>query len=237
MAEEENRVILHGFWGSPFVKRVEMALKLKGIPYEYVEEDLRNKSPALLTHNPVTKKVPVLIHNGKPVSESLVIIEYIDEAWKTTGPRLLPDDPYKRARVRFWADFLHRQVMEAMLVILKTDGEAQEKAVKELEEKLVVLEGGLKEEGVFGDNGGISAGMLEIVMCWCFGAYDLGEEVLGVKIVDWEKKAPLVYSWLQGIREIPVVQEIAPPKEKMVATLRFIRQSALKASNPTVPSS
>lgn len=100
---EENKVILHGTWGSLFVKRVELALKIKGIAYEYVEEDLSNKSPHLLKYNPVLKKVPVLVHNGKPVSESLVILEYIDETWKT-GPRILPEDPYERAIVRFWAN-------------------------------------------------------------------------------------------------------------------------------------
>ncbi|KAL6318703.1 hypothetical protein AAG906_001176 [Vitis piasezkii] len=106
---EENQVKLHGIWASPYVKRVEMALKLEGIPYEYVEEDLRNKSQLLLQYNPVHKKVPVLIHNGKPIAESLIILEYIDETWKN-GPPLLPQDPYKRAKVRFWASFVQQEV-------------------------------------------------------------------------------------------------------------------------------
>lgn len=107
---EENRVVLHGAWASPYVKGVELALRVKGIPFEYVEEDLKNKSPLLLSYNPVYKKVPVLVHNGKPISESLLIIHYIDETWNKTGPSLLPNDPYKRAQIRFWATFLHQQV-------------------------------------------------------------------------------------------------------------------------------
>ncbi|KAF6176433.1 hypothetical protein GIB67_010070 [Kingdonia uniflora] len=31
--------------------------------------------------NPVHKKVPVLIHNGKPISESLIVVQYVDEVW------------------------------------------------------------------------------------------------------------------------------------------------------------
>lgn len=109
---EENRVIVHGMWGSPFVKRVELALKIKGIGFQYVEEDLQNKTLELLKFNPIYKKVPVLIHNGKPICESFVILGYIDQVWKNNGPPLLLQDPYKRAQIRFWADFIHNQMLQ-----------------------------------------------------------------------------------------------------------------------------
>ncbi|KAE8791656.1 putative glutathione S-transferase GSTU6 [Hordeum vulgare] len=105
-----DEVKLLGVWDSPFVNRVQIVLNLKGISYEYVEEDLHNKGELLLASNPVHKKVPVLIHNGKPIPESQVIVQYIDEAWRGTGPSLLPADPLERATARFWAAYVDDKV-------------------------------------------------------------------------------------------------------------------------------
>ncbi|XP_062116509.1 glutathione S-transferase U9-like isoform X2 [Humulus lupulus] len=178
---EEHKVKLHGAWTSPYTKRVELALKLKGILFEYVVEDLVNQSPLLLKYNPVHKKVPVLVHNGKSISESSVILEYIDETWPN-ALRFLPKDPYKRAKVRFWAGFFQQHLYETMFLILKTDGETQEKAIKELSEKFGMLEEGMKDlfpDGTpFDDR---SMGLLDILLCSTFGAYKAQEEVLGLK--------------------------------------------------------
>lgn len=115
MADE---LVLLSFWASPFGIRVEIALAEKGIEYKYIEEELLgSKSPLLLRENPVHNKIPVLIHNGNPVCESLLIVEYIDEVWNDKSP-LLPSDPYQRANARFWADFIDKKVRYPSILFL-----------------------------------------------------------------------------------------------------------------------
>ncbi|KAM0870222.1 hypothetical protein ACQ4PT_040156 [Festuca glaucescens] len=92
----EGDVKVLGTVVSPFALRVRMALYLKGMSYEYLEQDLFDKGELLVASNPVHKKVPVLIHGGKPVCESLAIVQYVDEFWSGAAS-ILPADPYDRA--------------------------------------------------------------------------------------------------------------------------------------------
>ncbi|VAI68811.1 unnamed protein product [Triticum turgidum subsp. durum] len=97
MAGGEELKLL-GWWApgvSPYVLRAQMALAVKGLSYEYLPEDRWCKSDLLIASNPVYKKVPVLIHNGKPICESLLIVEYLDDALGLpgNGKPILPADP------------------------------------------------------------------------------------------------------------------------------------------------
>ncbi|XP_056173417.1 probable glutathione S-transferase isoform X2 [Syzygium oleosum] len=142
MAEE---VILLDFWPSLFGMRARIALREKGVEFEWREEDLSNKSFQLLKMNPLHNQIPVLIHNGKPVCESLIMVQYINETWGQS--RLLPSDPYERACARFWADYVDKKSV-GRRVWLST-GEAQEAAKKDIE-CLKVFEGELGDKACFG---------------------------------------------------------------------------------------
>ena len=101
-----------GGWACYYAIRVYVALRLKGVEYEFLQEVVGNKSELLLRSNPVYKKIPVLLHRGKPVAESMIILQYIDEVWAADGaPAILPADPYARAVERFWAQYVDDKVL------------------------------------------------------------------------------------------------------------------------------
>jgi maleylacetoacetate isomerase len=80
--------------------RVRIALNLKGLPYEYAAVDLvhgEQFKDAFRDLNPA-ELVPVLDHDGALLTQSLAIIEYLEE--KYPQPPLLPHDPLERAYVR-----------------------------------------------------------------------------------------------------------------------------------------
>ncbi|XP_073107708.1 glutathione S-transferase U22-like [Elaeis guineensis] len=129
-AAEKEGVVLLDLWVSPFGQRCRIALAEKGVEYEYKEENLSDKSPLLLKMNLIHKKIPVLIHHGKPICESLVTVQYIDEVWSNNP--LLPSDPYERAKARFWADFVDKKVYECGTRLWKLKGEAHEEARKDM---------------------------------------------------------------------------------------------------------
>ncbi|BFG28855.1 putative glutathione S-transferase [Prunus yedoensis var. nudiflora] len=185
MADE---VLLLDFWSSPYGMRLRVALAEKGIQYEYREEDLSNKSALLLQSNPVHKKIPVLIHNGKPVSESLVALQYIDEVWKDKTP-LLPSDPYLRAQARFWADFVDKKVSELGRVVRTTKGEEQEAAKKEFLESIGLLEGELGDKPYFG---GETLGFVDVALIPFYSWFYVYEKCGNFSI---EAEQPKFYAW------------------------------------------
>ncbi|XP_039034057.1 probable glutathione S-transferase [Hibiscus syriacus] len=206
MAEE---VKLFKTWSSRFGLRVVWALKLKGIEYEAIDEDLSNKSALLLQYNPVYKKVPVLVHNGKPVSESLVILEYIDETWNQNP--ILPEDPFERAKERFWAKFNDEKLLPTIWAIFTKEGKDREEAMAASVENLKFVEEELKGKKYFG---GEKIGLADLVFGWLANLICVFEEVSGLKIVD--ERYPLLLAWMQEFYELPVIKDTWPPHDKMI---------------------
>lgn len=212
MSSEQPAVRLIG-WLSPYVHRAEVALRLKGVPYEFIEDDMGNKSDLLLAHNPVHKKVPVVLHGDhRPaVCESLVIVEYVDEAF--AGLPILPSDPYERASARFWARFVDDKLWKALWVALWTDSGKARAAAKE---SLTLLEAQLPEGKRF--FGGDAIGFLDIAASGLALWLGVFEEMAGVRLLA-EETHPALCRWAREYAAEESVKQCTPDRGCMLAFL------------------
>eukprot|EP01018_Ginkgo_biloba_P003280 Gb_18134 [translate_table: standard] len=221
-----------------YALRVHIALELKGVDYEYVEEDLSNKSPLLLNSNPVHKKVPVLLHNGKSIAESLIILQYIDQTWGGSV-ELLPKDPYDRAMVRFWAAFIDGKALsftftflsESVGAIRKSKAEDREAAKEEVAANFVLLEEAMAT--IFSGKpffGGETIGFLDIA---------LGAATVRLKVVEYTEnikfinpdKTPLLHAWMERFNNVDCVRKLSPDFDKMMAYFQQRIRSQMNAQS------
>ncbi|MDI7861183.1 maleylacetoacetate isomerase [Rhizobiaceae bacterium n13] len=94
-----GEIVLYDYWRSSASYRLRIALGMLGEPYRKVPVNLLamdHKRPEHLARNP-QGLVPVLEIDGQRLTQSLAIIEYLDE---TRGVGFLPEDAVGRQRVR-----------------------------------------------------------------------------------------------------------------------------------------
>ncbi|XP_022640405.1 probable glutathione S-transferase isoform X2 [Vigna radiata var. radiata] len=194
---------LLGVWPSSFVYRIIWALELKGIKYEHVQGEFHNPdfSDLLLKYNPVYKKVPVLVVDGKPIAESTVILEYIEERWPQ--PPMLPQDPYERAVARFWST--------SFMSFFVAVGEDFQKATKEVREVLKVLEETIGDKKYFG---GEEIGILDITLGWIPLFFGVIEDIVGVKVLVVDD-FPRLFTWIRNFSEHPSIRTNFPSHHEL----------------------
>ena len=94
--------------------KVLQALHEKGVDFVSHYIDLRSfkqHDPAYLAVNPAGQ-VPALVHDGRVLTESTVINEYVDAVFE--GPALRPADEYLRGRMRIWTKFVDETFRPAL---------------------------------------------------------------------------------------------------------------------------
>ncbi|KAI1812783.1 glutathione S-transferase [Poronia punctata] len=141
----EHPLKLYGGWFCPFVQRSWIVLHEKNIPHQYVEVNPYQKAPEFLALNP-RGLVPTLAvppdmdpseiqsesntkksRDQKPLYESTIICEYLDEAYgdeAANGQPLLPRGPgprdtYERARCRLWIDHISNKIIPGFYRLLQ----------------------------------------------------------------------------------------------------------------------
>jgi len=100
------KLVLHSAKRASAPYRVRIGLNLKGVPFELRPVDLIANAHQSADYRSLNAQalVPTLEVDGRPLTQSLAILEWLDEAFPE--PRLLPTDPFDRATVRAMAEII-----------------------------------------------------------------------------------------------------------------------------------
>jgi len=123
------------------------------VEFETYEVDLENKSEEFLKASS-TGKVPVVVVDGDSIYESNVVNQYLDEV--ADGPRLMPEDPKRRAYARIWMAFADTNYFPAVFVasVGRERGFSEERiseALEKLKTALQKLEERLRDRDYLAD--------------------------------------------------------------------------------------
>jgi glutathione S-transferase len=121
-------ITLYSTQACPYALRTRLALYEKGLPFEHVEIDLKNKPPSFLAVSRYGK-VPALIDGDVEIYESAIINEYLDERYPE--PPLMPRSPGERAYARIWIDFANTRMMPASAKVAFAKNDAEKQAARE----------------------------------------------------------------------------------------------------------
>jgi len=209
---------LWSFQFSPFAGKVRAALSEKGVDYEILEINPRERPTRLRELNHFNR-VPVLEVDGAVLTESAIICDWIEETYP--DPALWPEDPAARAEARATAYWVDEQVTKVFFagMIKKSRGLAEgdpADIVEQLQAKIVrrwpMIEAMLAKHG-----GPWIAGNE-------FTYADLGAMPDAVRIPQWvpelapdPAETPLVAAWFEALRSRPSAAAIEAKGAEVVA--------------------
>jgi ganglioside-induced differentiation-associated protein 1 len=110
-----SELVLYDFGNSVCCQKVRITLRAKGLEWKAIRVDLFTAAqydPNYLKLNP-KGVVPTLVHDGKPVIESTLICEYIDQTFPQP-PKLIPADPALQARMRLWSKMVDEGLFDGV---------------------------------------------------------------------------------------------------------------------------
>jgi RNA polymerase-associated protein len=175
----------------PYAARARIVLAEKGVEVEVVEIDLANRPEWLYGKNE-TGRVPVLEEDGRPLPESAVIMEFVEERYPE--PPLLPPDPVDRALVRLLI-FRDKELTDPYYAFRRGEDGADERFLS----KLAQLNVALSERPYLG---GAEYGLADIAYVpWILRARDM----LGVELGPF----PALGDWLARLEQRPAIAEEA----------------------------
>lgn len=202
---------LYGFAVSNYYNMVKLALLEKGLPFEEVPF-YAGQTPEALAISP-RGKVPVLGVEQGFINETAVILPYLDDT--QPGPKLLPADPFQRARVLALAKEIELYIeLPARASFAEAFfGMPVPEAIKEkTRAELLLGFASLKRHGTFGPY--VAGSEFSVADIYFLYSVDLacavGQKLFGIDLLEGMPEARAL---LERLQQWPNVQRIAADKD------------------------
>lgn len=184
----------------PYVQRAMIVLNEKNVPFDIEYIDLSEPPPWFYDISPL-EKVPVLLVDEKPLFESMVICEYLDEI---TEGSLYPDDAFKRATNRSWIEF-GNDILSTTFEFYTTEDEKRFKHLTNtLVDRFEVLEEEISDDSYFN---GKNFSMVDAVYAPIFRYHN---RIIQYKDYGFFDDAPKIKAWGDKLLERSSVIKSVP---------------------------
>lgn len=214
-AETPGGVTVYSSPGCGWAVRNYAALAEKGAPFEVVDVKRADEAgvAAWQASSPYGK-TPSLVHGGVAVWESLVINDYIDEAFPE--PPLAPRTPAGRALARLWIGHCDGVLFPLVYRLAQADDAGRAGAAAALADGLTTLERPVFEHRRLSPFwGGERLGLVDI-------AYEVLFDTLD-RVEDWGRTPVAVPAWFRDWRE---AVRAAPSIRQAHAVVARLKQAA-----------
>ena len=198
---------LIGSDASPFARKVRIVLAEKKMEYEFEAEDPWSEKSGIWQSNPLGQVPVLLLEDGKPIFDSRVIVEFLDNA--SPRGKLIPTDNRERIEVRRW-EALADGVLDAGVLIRRERARPKaEQSAAWIERQLNKMDAGLKMMAQdLGDNP------------WCTGiSYTLADIAVGACLawlafrfpeISWRESQPNLARLMAKLEERPSFADTSP---------------------------
>ncbi|XP_036919882.1 glutathione S-transferase omega-1 [Sturnira hondurensis] len=204
----------------PFAQRTRLVLEAKGIKYEVININLKNKPEWFFKKNP-SGLVPVLENSqGQLIYESPITCEYLDEMYP--GKKLLPEDPYEKARQKMVFE-LFSKVPSLIGSFIRSENKKDCSGLKdELRKEFSKLEEVLtnKKTTFFG---GSSLSMVDYLMWPWF------ERLEALELTECVDHTPKLKLWMAAMKKDPSVSALLTDVKTFQGFLNVYLQNSLEA--------
>jgi glutathione S-transferase len=217
---ETSRLTLVSHHLCPYVQRAVIAITEKGVPFERVYVDLARKPDWFLAVSPLGK-TPVLLVGDRPIFESAVILEYLEE---TQATPLHPADPLQRAEHRAWIEFGSAVLGDIWGLYSAADAAAFQAKANALRTKFGQIERRLGDGPYFD---GARFSLVDAVFGPVFRYFDVFDRIGDFGILADKAK---LHGWRSALAQRPsIAQAVTPDYEARLWRFLEARSSYLSA--------